>query len=340
MKTRLAEFNWLKMIAIFLLVFVHSELYFAYPDIFSPLLWIIMSCFFFVSGFLMPDSFHKRGESLKAFFKVKFWSLYIPFVAFAIFYFTLAIATGAYSGDPKGLLFHVSLLNVFEAVNSGLYNWGILWFIPHLLIFMFIFCLIEKYVKSIRFQVLLVAVMWFATILAWAFDSPMKLGQVFSQYFLIFAAGFFIKKFNVYQKVTSLKAALVTVPFIILSSLNFTGFFSLVNVTEVLGYVLYFNGRSVILGLFVSLLLLFFLRKIHVSDNRFVSLIAEATILIYLSEPFVSFMLKDYVFAQNIQFLALDASFYLYQAARIVILFVFMPFLVKAIKNYWASRKS
>ncbi len=85
---------------------------------------------------------------------------------------------------------------------------------------MIIFCFIEKYVPNPKLQFLLVSSLWFLTILSWVIDFSLKLGQVFSQYFLIFIAGFWLNKFSIYQRVTRLRVGLVMVPLVALFTID------------------------------------------------------------------------------------------------------------------------
>jgi hypothetical protein len=333
MRTRIAEFDWLKMFALLLLILVHSDLYFAFPEIIYPIQWFLLSCFFFISGFLAFDSFHKCGGNIRNFCKSKILSLYAPFVAASVFYFVLQVVVGATTADPLRLLSHVSLLNIFDGLNSA-YNWGSLWFVPYLLVFMLILGFTMKYVKNAKTQVLLVSFIWFCTILAWVYDAPMKLGQVFSQYFLIFMIGVWFNKFKMYDRVMKLKTACVTVPLAALFSLNFSYLFTFNSTTEALTSLLYFNGRSIILSLSAILLALLLLRKLTAPRNRFVELIATTSVLIYLTEPFLSYILRTFIFGQLTLYFAAGAEFYLYQIARIAFLLGLLPLTVKAVKNY------
>ncbi|MCW3995237.1 MAG: acyltransferase [Candidatus Bathyarchaeota archaeon] len=177
----IAEFNYLKVIALFLLLFVHSDLLFTSPQIIYPVQWFLLSAFFFISGFLAYDSFRKRENSLRRFFKSKAKTLYIPFLIATLFYFIMQVAMGS-TADPVKLFSQVSMLNIFDSLNT-IYNWGSLWFIPYLLAFMFIICLIEKYVKGIKIQLALASIIWIVTILLFVYDSPFRLGELFSQFF-------------------------------------------------------------------------------------------------------------------------------------------------------------
>ena len=333
MKKRISEFDWLKMIALLLLPFVHSELYSAFPEVIYPIQWFLISCFFFVSGFLAFNSFHKNGASIRNFCKSKFSSLYAPFVAAVVLYFVFQTAIGATTADPLRLLAHVSMLNIFDSLNS-VYNWSFLWFIPYLLVFMLIFCLIKKYVKNLKAQVLLVSLIWFCSILACVYDMPMKLGQVFSQYFLIFIIGGWFNEFKMYERFIKFKTAFVVFPLVAIFSLNLSNLFTFSNTTEALKALLYSNGRSVVLSLSAILLVLIILRKLKAPSNRFVELVATTSVLIYLIEPFASYILRTIVFGQLTIYFAAGAEFYLYQIARIAALFVLLPLVVKAVKNY------
>jgi len=209
-----------------------------------------------------------------------------------------------------------------------------LWFIPYLLLFMLIFCLLEKYVKNARVQVLVVLVVWFLTILAWAFDTELRLGLLFTQYFLVFMIGVWMNKLELYGKVINFKTALVTIPLIILFSLDFSNLLTFNTATETLTALLYSNGRSIILSLSAILLVLFVMQKLRLSRNHFVELIAGTSIFIYLLDPFFAYLLSNYVFGEPTMFLSAGTNFYLYLTARIVVVLVLLPFAVKVIRNY------
>jgi surface polysaccharide O-acyltransferase-like enzyme len=339
MKTRIVEFDWLKLLAIFLLIFVHSDLYFVYPEIINPIQWFLLGCFFFVSGFLAFDSFQKCGASIRNFWKSKFLSLYIPFAVAATFYFILQVSIGSATADPLRLFSHVSMLNIFDGLNS-MYNWGSLWFIPYLIAFMLIFCLIKKYVKNTKIQVSLFSILWFCSILAWVFDTPMKLGQVFSQYFLVFMIGTWFNEFRMYEKVMDFKAAYVAVPLAALFLPNFASLFTAANTTDALTFFVFSHGRSIVLSLSAILLVLLLLRKLEFPRNRFVELIAATSVLIYLMEPFCSYLLRSFIFGQTTVYVASGAEFYLYQIARVAVLLVILPLAVKTAKDAYQKRLS
>jgi len=334
-KTRIAEFDWLKMLALLLIVFVHSDLYFVFPEIIYPTQWFLVSCFFFVSGFLAYDSLHKRGASIRKFLKSKFLTLYIPFVAVSVFYSILQTVIGNMKFNLLQLLSQITMINIIDVLNSA-YNWDFLWFIPYLLVFMVLFSFVEKYVKNPKLQVLLVSSLWFCTILAWAYDTAMKFGQVFSQYFLVFMVGFWLNKFGKYEKVTRFRTALVMVPLVALFSLDLSHFFSLDTTTEALKYLIYSNGRSIIFSLSAVLLVLLVLRKMKIPRNRFVERIATISILIYFMDPFFSYLISNYVFWQPVIYFAAGEEFYLYIIVRITVLFLILPLAVKVVNKIYS----
>jgi hypothetical protein len=153
-------------------------------------------------------------------------------------------------------LTQVSFLNVFDVVNSGVYNWSFLWFVPYLLVFMLVFCVLETYIKSGKIQLLIVSVLWVGAILAWVYSSPLKLGLLFTQYFFVFMIGSWLNKAKMYDRIITAKTALVAVPFIVFFSLDLSAYFTLNNSVETLKYLLYFNGRTMMLGLSVVFLVL------------------------------------------------------------------------------------
>lgn len=327
-----AEFDWLKVIALLSLIFVHSDLYSTNPEIIYPIQCFLLSCFFFVSGFLAFDSFRRRGASIRTFLKSKILSLYVPFAAATIFYFVLQTTIGSMPADGLQLLSHVTMLNIFDDLNSAC-NWGFLWFIPYLLVFMLILCLLEKYVANAKFQLFAVLFVWLSTILAWVYGTPLKLGLLFTQYFLVFMIGFWINKLKIYERAMSFKTVFIMAPLVALFSLDFSDLFSFNNTTEALEHLLYSNGRSIVLCLSAVLLVLFILRSLRVPRVRLVELAATTSVFIYLIEPFSSYMISNYVFQQPTIYFAAGGQFYLYQITRIVVLLVLLPLMVKAVKN-------
>jgi surface polysaccharide O-acyltransferase-like enzyme len=299
-KNRISEFDWLKVLGLLLLIFVHSDLYVVYPNITYSIQWILISIFFFVSGYLAYNSFHKRQANIMKFFKTKFWTLYLPFVAAVLFYFGFEIFLGV-KDTPLKLLAQVSLLDVFDKVNTGLFNYGFLWFIPYLLVFFFIFCLLEKYVKNTKIQVSVVLALWFLNLAAWVFDNPstltlasFKLGLVFNQFFLVFMFGFWLNKFNLYARLVRFKSAVLAVPIFIIFWFDISSMLNFNSYLNSLESYLYFNVRSMILGLSVIFIFLA-LAKGRVSSSRIVESIAKVSILIYLTEPFVSYLLRNFI---------------------------------------------
>jgi surface polysaccharide O-acyltransferase-like enzyme len=336
---RIAEFDWLKVLALFLLIFVHSDLYVVFPEVVNPLKWFMVSCFFFVSGFLAFSSFHKRQASIRRFFKTKILLLYIPFLAASMFYFAFQTAIAKAQVDFLRLLSNITLLNILDNLNA-IYNWGFLWFIPYLLLFMLVFCFIEKYIKNVKIQVSLVLILWFFAILTWVYEATMKPGQLFSQYFLVFMTGVWLNKLEMYNKALNFRTALVAVPLIALFSLNFSFLFNFDNATEALKSLLYFNIRSIILSLSAILMVLIFLQKLKISRNRFVEPIAMASIFIYLLDPIFAYMLSNYAFGHPTMYFVVGTEFYLYLTARIFILLFLLPLGLKVIRSYIKKSES
>ncbi len=335
----IAEFNYLKFTGLFLLIFVHSDLIIVYPEIIYPVQWFLLSSFLFISGYLAFDSFHRRDESFRRFFKSKAKSLYIPFLVATTVYFVLQVSMGCIGADPRYFISQTAFLNMIDKLNAA-YNWGFLWFIPYLLVFMLIFCLLEKYVKSTRIQVLMVSLLWFSTILLWIYDSPWRLGLLFSQFFLVFMFGFWVNKLKIYEKIMSYKTAFFAIPLVLFFSVDLSGMFSYDNQVESLKALLYSNGRIMFLTMGLVLLALLFLRKIRIPKNGFVKFVASKSAFIYLGEAFVSFLLVTLLFGVTEIYFAQGALFWTFQAVRVVVLLVLVPLGYKALKTSYQKRKS
>ncbi len=334
MQSRRTEFDYLKTIALVLLLFVHSSLLFAFPEVVYPVEWFILSVFFFVGGFLAYSSFQKRSQRLTSFFKSKVVSLYIPFIIVLVLYFLfqtqLGIMNRLINATPSGLLYYGSLLNIFEVCNTDAYLYH-LWFVPYLLIFMTISVCLEKYVKNVKAQILLVSFLWVLGILGWVVDAPWKLGWAFSQYLLVFMTGFWLNKCDACDKIVKSNALVIVFMFtIIFFSVNLSYFFVSNNLIEILKYQLYVNTRTFALSLSVIFLAAHFIRT-RVRGNRFITLIAKQSLLIYLVEPLVSTFASNYIFNKPTLYAVTGLEFYSFQLVRFALLFILLPLAVKQV---------
>lgn len=336
---RIVEFDWLRVFALILLIFVHSDLYFVFPEIIFPTQWFLVSCFFFISGYLAFDSLHNRGTSIEKFLKTKILFLYIPFVMVSLFYSLLQVIISKLEFNLFQVLSQIALINLIDVFNSA-YNWDFLWFIPYLLLFMILFSFIEKYISNSKAQFILIITFWLSSILMWTFNISLKLGQVFSQYFLIFIFGFWLNKFSRYEKITKINISIVLIPLVILFSIDFSNFFSFETAVETLKYLLYSNGRSVIFSLSTILLVLILLRKIKIPQNRYVEWIARISILIYFFEPFFSYFISNYIFMKPIINFDDGVVFWYFIFMRFTVLFLILPVILKIINNLLSKNQS
>jgi hypothetical protein len=257
-----------------------------------------------------------------------------------IFYFVFQNILGQKSFDLVKLGSQLSMLNIFDRLNS-IYNWASLWFIPYLLAFMLVICLIEKYFKDLKIQVLAVSLVWLSTLTLWVYDSPFRLGQLFSQFLLVFIFGFYVSKFKIYDRIMNFKMAALVIPLVIFFSFNFSGLFSYANVVSGFESQLYFNIRSIVLTLGLVLLALLFLRKIKVPKNGFAKQIATRSAFIYLLEPFISYLILTYIFgASDSFFLDGGIEFYAYQAVRVAVLLFGVPLVFIAYRKYQKTKSS
>jgi hypothetical protein len=78
------------------------------------------------------------------------------------------------------------------------------------------------------------------------------------------------------------------------------------------------------MGLVVLALMV--LRQIKMPVKGLGKQIADHSALIYLYEPFISFIILNYGFGQGEAFFASGLMFYLYQATRITVLLIIIPF--------------
>ncbi|MCW3995239.1 MAG: hypothetical protein NWE98_03705 [Candidatus Bathyarchaeota archaeon] len=147
-----------------------------------------------------------------------------------------------------------------------------------------------------------------------------------SKFFIVFTFGFYINKLKIYDKIMNYKNAFFTFSLAAFFSLDFSQFFNNDNQVEAIKFSIYHDIRIIMLTLGLVLLTLIVLRKLKVPKNGFIKKISSKSAFIYLSEPFISFIILTYVFnkADNVVF-ASGVAFYLYQAVRAIVLLVFVP---------------
>jgi fucose 4-O-acetylase-like acetyltransferase len=317
---------------------VHSDLIISYPAYTYPFQWFLLSAFFFMSGYLTYSSFKRRNNGIRRFMKAKAKSLYSLFLIACIFYFVLQFSLGL-KADMLKLISQISMANIIDSVNS-VYNWGSLWFIPYLLVFMFIIIVLEKYIKSMRLQLLIVSPIWLGSILLWVYDSPLKLGLLFSEFIFVFMIGFWINKLKLYQKVVSKKTAFFAVLLIVLLAYDLSNLFNFNSAVQAFKALVYTNIRIVGLSLSAVLLALLFLRKIEINKNRFVRRIARRSAFVYLSEPFISFLILHLMFQVPEIYVSDGLLFIIYQFARVMVLLFLLPLFFIAVSDYLKKRAS
>jgi hypothetical protein len=201
---------------------------------------------------------------------------------------------------------------------------------------MAITCVLEKYVKSTRRQLLAISALLIFTTILWLYETPLRLNSLFSQYLLVFVFGFYISKFGLYEKVVSPKMALVALPMAAFFAFDFSGFFNYDTIFDAFQAQLYFNSRSIMLTMSFVILALIVLRRIKMPLRGLGKQIVDHSVLIYLYEPFISFLILNYGFGQVEVFFASGLTFLVYQATRIAVLLVVIPFGFLL----WSNRKN
>ena len=194
--------------------------------------------------------------------------------------------------------------------------------------------------KSIKFQVLIVAALWLTSILLWVFDTPLKLGSLFSQFILVFMTGFWINKVNLYQKIMSYKMAFFAVPLIVLFAYDISGIFTYNTAAQTFATLVYTDARIVALSLCAVFLALLFLKKVQIQRNTLVRKIARRSAFIYLAEPFVSYLILRLIFQEPEIYVADGTLFIVYQVTRVLVLLVLLPLAFIAVSNLLQKQKS
>ena len=167
------------------------------------------------------------------------------------------------------------------------------------------------------------------------------MGQLFSEFLLVFVFGFFVNKYKIYDKLMSFKMAFFAIPLVAFFSFDLSGLFSN-DITRLKHSkrMLYSNARIIILTAGLVLLALLFLRKINVPKNGFAKQVASRSAFIYLSEPFISFVILAYAFGIPDDFFADGIMFYVYQIVRVVVLLILVPLGFIAWKKFNQKRIS
>jgi len=263
------EFYWIKMLSIFLLFFVHSSLLVTYISTPKYVEYFMLSNFFFISGFL---SFLSQKRGLKRFVKNRV----IRFVDWFISYFTseFSYVTVVRVVD---YIYHAALLGMFEQSLFPIYELNILWFVSVLIGFMFLLIGLEKMTRRLGIQIAVILTLFLFNAFLLGSNSTVALSENFTLFLINFSAGFWIAKTNKLKKIQNRW----TVPIACIL------FFLLFLTPEWIGLELYLLRHS-ILALLATFGLVSLLSGIK--SKSWVRLIACSTLMIYLSEPLVRYV--------------------------------------------------
>ncbi len=276
------EFYWIKMLSIFLLFFVHSSLLVTYISAPKYVEYFMLSNFFFISGFL---SFLSQKRGLKRFVKNRFVRLFLPFWFFIAVYgfvdWFISYFTSEFSYVTVvrvvDYIYHAALLGMFEQSLMPIYELNILWFVPVLIGFMFLLIGLEKMTRRLSIQIAAILTLFLFNAFLLGSNSPVAFSENFSLFLINFSAGFWIAKTNKLKKIQNRW----TVPIACIL------FFLLFLTPEWIGLELYLLRHS-ILALLATFGLVSLLSGIK--SKSWVRLIACSTLMIYLSEPLVRYV--------------------------------------------------
>jgi fucose 4-O-acetylase-like acetyltransferase len=157
MSNRINEFYWVRALSILMLFLVHSTLIMTDWSTMIYVQYFMLSNFFYVSGYL---SFLGQKKGLRQFAKAEAVSLYLPFLIILALYKYVFAFPWFNEKSITAYFYHATLLSIFQQNSTGSYDLHHLWFIPVLLVFMFLFNALERTNNHLSVQVLVVAALF------------------------------------------------------------------------------------------------------------------------------------------------------------------------------------
>lgn len=287
MSKKINEFYWIKTVSIMLLFFIHSGMFFSQTSIMEYIAYFMLSNFFFISGYLTYDS-QKRG--LKRFWKNRLVRIYIPFVLFlGIYQFVdwfLSYFTSEFSYisvlRPIDYVSTAALLGAFEQNIIPIFELSHLWFIPVLLAFMLLITTLERITNRLSVQICTVVSLILINGFLFRSSAPVAFSENFALFILNFATGFWIAKTGKLNKIHNRWILPVGTTFFLLLFLT----------PENMGLELSWLRYS-LLALFATIISVSFFSR--VKSFSWIKLIASATLMIYLIEPLIRYVVGKIV---------------------------------------------
>jgi hypothetical protein len=278
------EFDYLRIVAIICLFFVHSPL----ANFFSlqiGLVWhYFLSCFLFSAGYFGYLSLNKYGT--RWFFKRRLVDLYVPFVLVMVLYYVFGQLQHA---DPKALGAYAFFLNNFELLQQGSFNLGHFWFIPYLFSFYILHVAMEKITRNNLTQFLVVSALFTLNAYGWSIGSSFRFGGQFSVFVYVFWAGWWLAKKGVVREIYKLKWTPLLVAFVTVTAMFFTNLWTIPDQSRFLFFSAYYFDANILALTSIFLSLVLFSRiKINSKFDRVIGTFAATSLWIYLLEPYLS----------------------------------------------------
>lgn len=261
---RIEGFDIAKTVAIILLFFVHSNLSQTQFFIVQRIQYFFLGIFFYASGYFAVSSIERRGRL--GFLKHSSLTLYVPYVAFVIFYLMIG-----YPRYTNNFLYFVSGLNLYAPLGIESYN---LWFIPALL-----FCYL---ISAFCFDHLFVLGVGILSVFVFQALNPTFLHWLLPIFLVVYFFGYLHRRIGLRR-------------YLVLVVLLFSLFFVPTYLLSVEGSNIQAMGKETLYTLILVLPFMLLMSRIHV-EIPMVRKISESTLYIYLAEPIVTSVLAITIF--------------------------------------------
>jgi len=245
---KIQEFDFLRAVAILILMFHHSEAYglslFGYSlEVLNPYLeGILLGIFFFISGYFAERSFQKHTQGSVSFFFSRMLRIYPPYLLTVFLYkFVLGI-----SFKQRDLLIYLAGAHFIFAPNYAKPVITI-WYIGAIILFYLIFGILLANLRATKPLVVVSALVFAAAYILNAQTG--LLDERFFKYFIVFLAGILFARPQYFQSWLSAEKAWLKAAFAALATFTFslTLNFSSTSPSYILGVVFFILSWVILL---------------------------------------------------------------------------------------------
>lgn len=273
-----------------------------------------MPLFFILAGF-----FIKFDLSLKEFIVKDFKRLMIPYFIFAFVGLAMeALKRIALHRESLDYIYELKAVFIWMDMSSLINSYAfVLWFLPALFFARVFLVLLNKYIKNIMFQFIIIFILFSSSFLG---DLPFGIDNSLNAVLFVFIGNLF---FRFYQE----SKILYVLPFIVLALYFTFGIPSLDMATK--------NYENIFINIFFALgivyMMILFFKKVNYS-NRFLTLWGGNTMLLFIIHPYTNNI--AHIVVEKLHFGEWYLKFFISLALLQMVLFIKQRFENKGIFKY------